>query len=55
MKNLEIENCSKIKVLIVRTNSLTSLEFVKDLENLEVLEVDGNDKLTEILESYADD
>jgi len=37
-----IENCSQIKKLNVRSNLLTSLEFLKDLENLEELEIDGN-------------
>lgn len=36
----------------VRSNLLTSLEFMKELENLEELELDGNAKLTEILKPY---
>jgi len=55
MKELEIENCLQIKKLNVRRNSLTNLEFLKNLENLEELEIDGNDKLSEILEPYEDD
>jgi len=55
MKELMIENCPQIKELKVRKNLLTSLEFIKDLENLESLELDGNDKLSKILEPYEDD
>jgi len=41
--------------LNIRRNLLTNLEFIKDLNNLEELELDGNDKLSEILEPYEDD
>jgi hypothetical protein len=54
-KELIIENCLQIKNLNIRRNLLTNLEFIKDLENLETLEIDGNDKLSEILEPYEDD
>lgn len=54
LQNLTIENCPQIKKLNVRRNSLNNLEFIKDLSNLESLELDGNDKLTELLESYED-
>lgn len=52
---LVIENCPQIKTLNVRQNNLTSLEFVKDLENLEELEIDGNSELTEKLRLYKND
>ena len=42
---LVIENCPQIKILNVKNNSLTSLNFLKGLENLEELELDGNDKI----------
>jgi len=50
-----IENCSQIKKLNVRSNSLTGLEFLVKLENLEILELDGNTKLIEILKPYGND
>jgi len=55
LKELVIDNCPQIKKLNVRRNLFTNLEFIKDLENLETLEVDGNSKLSEILEPYEDD
>ena len=39
---LVIENCPQIKNLNVQGNSLTSLEFLANLENLEKLEIDNN-------------
>ena len=42
VKELIIENCPQIRKLNVRRNLLTSLEFLKGLENLEYLEMDGN-------------
>lgn len=42
IKELIIDNCPQIKKLIVRSNLLTSLEFVKDLKNLEELDLYGN-------------
>ncbi|CAG8504554.1 9730_t:CDS:2 [Ambispora gerdemannii] len=42
IKELAIENCSQIKELNVESNLLTSLEFAKNLPNLQRLEVDGN-------------
>jgi len=50
-----IENCPRIEKLKVRKNFLTNLEFIKDLENLETLELENNDKITEILEPYEND
>ncbi|CAG8699603.1 5272_t:CDS:2, partial [Ambispora leptoticha] len=44
-KDLVIENCLQINNLNIENNLLTNLEFIKDLENLEELELDGNDKL----------
>ena len=52
---LVIENCSQIKTLNVRNNSLTNLEFLINLEKLEVLELDGNPELIEILKPYQGD
>jgi hypothetical protein len=52
---LVIENCPRVNNLNIENNLLTNLEFIKDLENLEILEVDGNYKLNEILEPYEDD
>lgn len=45
VEELVIENCPQIKILNVRNNSLTNLEFLKDLDNLKELELDGNDKI----------
>jgi DNA repair exonuclease SbcCD ATPase subunit len=53
-KSLAIENCSQISGLNIENNLLANLEFIKDLESLEELEVDGNAKLSEILEKYED-
>jgi Leucine-rich repeat (LRR) protein len=50
---LVIENCSQIKTLNVRNNSLTNLEFLINLEKLEVLELDGNPELIETLKPYG--
>jgi Leucine-rich repeat (LRR) protein len=55
IQELVIENCSQIKELDVSDNSLTSLEFLASLKNLEELEVDGNPKLIEILKPYKGD
>src|SRR4051812_20086722 len=41
-KDLVIENCSKVKKLNVENNLLTDLGFIKDLENLEELKINGN-------------
>nr|CAG8443420.1 13416_t:CDS:2 [Entrophospora candida] len=52
VKKLVIENCFQIKNLNVRRNLLTGLEFIKDLNNLETLELDdlrGSDKNTQEL------
>jgi hypothetical protein len=54
-KELVIENCLQIKKLNVRSNSLTNLEFLVSLENLEEPEVDGNTELVEILKPYQSD
>jgi len=51
-EELIIENCLRIKKLNVENNSLGSLEFLKDLGNLEELKLTGNTKLSEILEPY---
>jgi len=45
-----IENCPQIKKLNIRQNNLTNLEFIKDLERLEELEIDGNPKIISGLE-----
>ncbi|CAG8465129.1 11363_t:CDS:2 [Cetraspora pellucida] len=53
-KELVIENCSQIKKLSVRQNNLTSLEFLKDLNNLEALEIDGsNEDIWELLQELS--
>lgn len=49
-QDLIIANCSQIKKLKVRSNLLTSLEFLKSLENLEELEIDGNTNIDSGLE-----
>ncbi|MCE8163173.1 MAG: hypothetical protein I3273_02955 [Candidatus Moeniiplasma glomeromycotorum] len=54
-KDLIIDNCPQLKTLNVRNNSLTNLEFLLNLENLEALEVDGNTELVEILKPYKSD
>lgn len=41
-KDLTIENCPQLKSLNVQNNALTSLEFLKGLEDLEELEIDDN-------------
>lgn len=51
-KELIIDNCPQIKTLNVRRNLLTSLEFLKDLGNLEELDIDGNNELIKMLEPY---
>lgn len=54
-KDLVIENCPQIKKLNVCKNLLTNLEFLNDLNNLELLEVEGNselNQLTNILKNY---
>lgn len=55
MKELIIENCLQIKKLNVRSNSLTNLEFLISLKNLEELEINGNTQLIEILKPYSND
>nr|CAG8443473.1 13420_t:CDS:2 [Entrophospora candida] len=49
-----IKNVDKIEKLKVRKNLLTNLEFIKDLENLETLEIDGNPKIVSGLEYLPD-
>jgi hypothetical protein len=51
-RDLTIENCPQLKKLKVRKNLLTSLDFLKNLENLEEFDWFGNDKLVEILGPY---
>lgn len=53
-KDLVIENCPQLVKLVIYKNLLTNLEFLKDLEKLETFEINGNDKLTEILKPYED-
>jgi len=55
MEELVIVNCPEIKILNVRTNRLDKLDFLLYLENLEKLELEGNDKLIEILKPYKND
>ena len=55
LKDLVIENCPQIEILNVRRNLLTSLEFLKGLDNvakLEKLEVEGNPEISKILEPH---
>jgi len=40
--------------LNVRGNSLTNLEFLVNLENLEKLELDGNPELAELTKTLKD-
>ena len=54
-KDLVIENCPQIKKLNIRSNSLTSLEFLANLGNLKELELDGNTELIEILKPHKGD
>ena len=54
-KDLVIENCSQLKKIDVENNLLTSLEFLKDLENLEELKLGGNTELVKVLEAYQGD
>jgi Leucine-rich repeat (LRR) protein len=49
---LVIVNCPQITKLNIRGNLLTSLEFMKSLDDLEELEIEGNTKLVEILKPY---
>lgn len=49
-KDLVAENCPQLKTLNVRSNYLTNLEFVVDLEHLEELEIDGNSEIDSGLE-----
>ncbi|CAG8738062.1 18465_t:CDS:1, partial [Racocetra persica] len=51
-KALIIENYPQIKTLNVRKNLLINLEFIKDLVDLEELEIDGSAELIKILEPY---
>jgi len=55
MNDLVINNCPQIKKLIVRTNSLTNLDFLTILDNLEELDIEGNEKLIELLKPYNSD
>jgi len=55
VKDLIIENCSQIKKLIVRTNSLTTLDFLTSLDNLVELDLYGNTELVELLKPYNGD
>jgi len=50
VQDLSIENCPQIRKLNIRQNNLTSLEFLKYLDNLENLEIDGNAKIISGLE-----
>jgi len=54
-KELIIENCSQIKILNIRSNSLTNLDFLLSLENLEELDLHGNTQLIELLKPYNGD
>jgi len=49
---LVIENCPELRILNVRKNLLTNLEFLANLEKLEKLELNGNPELIEILKPY---
>ncbi|CAG8685255.1 8185_t:CDS:2, partial [Ambispora leptoticha] len=51
-KELIVENCSQIKKLNIENNILTNLGFIKDLESLEELKMNGNTELIEILAPY---
>jgi len=50
MKELVIENCPQLKKLNIRSNALTSLEFLADLASLEKLETDYNKEISDGLE-----
>jgi hypothetical protein len=52
MQDLVIENCPQLRKLNVRSNCLTNLGFLENLENLKELEIDDNAKLIEILDPY---
>jgi len=52
VKELVIENCPQIKELKADDNSLTSLEFSKNLLNLQKLNVDDNTELASGLEYF---
>jgi len=54
VKDLVIENCLRVRKLNIRTNSLTNLEFLKPLKNLEELELDGNTEINSDLEYLPD-
>src|SRR5437764_11829513 len=45
VKELVIENCSQLKEMKTPDNSLTNLEFLKNLPNLQKLNVDDNTDL----------
>jgi len=47
-----IDNCFQMEKLNIKNNSLTSLDFLKNLDNLTELEIDGNIRLTELLKPY---
>ena len=55
VKELVISNCPNIETLNVRSNSLTSLEFLVNLRKLTELEIEGNPELIEILKPYKGD
>ena len=50
LKDLVIENCPQLKKLNACSNSLTGLEFLTSLENLEELEIDNNVELASGIE-----
>ncbi|KLL04557.1 MAG: hypothetical protein MRERV_18c014 [Mycoplasmataceae bacterium RV_VA103A] len=54
-RDLVIEDCPQLKKLVIYKNLLTNLEFLKDLNNLEELKIDGNAELTKVLEPYESD
>jgi len=55
MVELVIDNCPQVKILNIRNNSLTNLNFLVNLENLAELKMDGNTQLAEILKPYKND
>ncbi|CAG8535718.1 1578_t:CDS:2 [Cetraspora pellucida] len=46
LEKLIIRNCPHLKSLVIRNNSLTNLNFVKDLTNLQTLKIDGNERIS---------
>jgi hypothetical protein len=55
VQELVFENCSQVKELDIADNSLTNLEFLISLENLEKLKLERNAELVKILEPYQGD